>query len=525
MVPIFVSAGEAIAPTYALFDSGASCSAINSELANRNSSPVIKLNDRLGTFNSESVAEREVTSFMPNNLNEDFNIQVSNALVANILSTENEVPPCNRQLKNYTHLANLLFNQLEGPTVDIISNIKFEMTEWQSNYQEVTADELSLPSLSQASDQAQGGRVTAAESTPPVNATAEEQENCDEFFVARAVDNLSTAGDGPDRCHSVEIAGGGEASHYGQEEPKKEDPQMLAEIVNLAKDGVKDTPFIKIGKKDLKEVKPDLKEVKTDLCSWVSCCPDPPRVGQSFTLRIKLMPHQANECEIGWKDKIPLENSHGFSKVKNATIEPTNISKSSQTSCLSLKNALANLSPLCDTSATGPKMVAYVRHFLQGGGTHTNFTKITLKNVCRFPGETFTNIHLLSDSLTEKFSVSLPLKNPLPASKLGPEKIVKFTRTGNLTLSHEKAVPKELGNKTSRLTNLSHLIDKANLLRAGGRIGKPEKTSYGKKHPSPSGAKPKKHPSPSGAKPKKLLAQMGLTGSLFSFAVTAATSA
>ena len=456
MVPIFVSAGEAIAPTYASFDTGASCSATNSELANRNSSPVIKLNNRLGTFNSESVAEREVTSFMPNNLNEDFNIQVSNALVANILSTKNEVPPCNRQLKNYTHLANLLFNQLEGPTVDIILNIKFEMTEWQSNYQEVTADELSLPSLSQASDQAQGGRVTAAESTPPVNATAEEQENCDEFFVARAVDNLSTAGDGPDRCHSVEIAGGGEASHYGQEEPKKEDPQMLAEIVNLAKDGVKDTPFIKIGKKDLKEVKtdlkevktdlkgvkPDLKEVKTDLCSWFSCCPDPPRVGQSFTLRIKLMPHQANECEIGWKDKIPLENSHGFSKVKNATINLTNISKSSQTSCLSLKNALANLSPLCDTSATGPKMVAYVRHFLQGGGTHTNFKKITLKNVCRFPGETFTNIHLLSDSLTEKFSVSLPLKNPLPASKLGPEKIVEFTRTGNLTLSHEKAVPK-----------------------------------------------------------------------------------
>ena len=71
MVPILVSAGEAIAPTYALFDSGTLCSATNSELANRNSSPVIKLNNRLGTFNSESVAEREVTSFMPNNLNED----------------------------------------------------------------------------------------------------------------------------------------------------------------------------------------------------------------------------------------------------------------------------------------------------------------------------------------------------------------------------------------------------------------------------------------------------------------------
>ena len=56
-MPVLVSAGDEVVPTYAMFDSGASCSAINSELVNKISSPVSKLNIRLGTFGSESVAE------------------------------------------------------------------------------------------------------------------------------------------------------------------------------------------------------------------------------------------------------------------------------------------------------------------------------------------------------------------------------------------------------------------------------------------------------------------------------------
>ena len=42
---------------------------------------------------------------------------------------------------------------------------------------------------------------------------------------------------------------------------------------------------------------------------------------------------------------------------------------------------------------------------------------------------------------------------------------------------------KELKSKTSRLTNLSPFIDKDNLLRAGGRIGKAEEFSYDLRYP------------------------------------------
>ena len=66
-------------PTYAMFDSGASCSAISLDLVNKIGVDTKKLNIRLGTFDHEIVAEREVTSFLVSNLNGDLEISVENA--------------------------------------------------------------------------------------------------------------------------------------------------------------------------------------------------------------------------------------------------------------------------------------------------------------------------------------------------------------------------------------------------------------------------------------------------------------
>ena len=99
IVPVQVDAGGVPIPTYAMFDSGASLSAINSDLVNKIASPVQKIDIRLGTFDAETVAEREVTSFSISNLQGNLSIQVNNALVGNILSTENEVPPSQSQLR------------------------------------------------------------------------------------------------------------------------------------------------------------------------------------------------------------------------------------------------------------------------------------------------------------------------------------------------------------------------------------------------------------------------------------------
>ena len=112
-------------PTYAMFDSGASCSAISLDLVNKIGVDTKKLNIRLGTFDHETVAEREVASFSISDLHDSVELSVKNALVGTVLSTENETPPHPDQLVQYSHLKNLVFNQLSDPTVGLILDAKF----------------------------------------------------------------------------------------------------------------------------------------------------------------------------------------------------------------------------------------------------------------------------------------------------------------------------------------------------------------------------------------------------------------
>ena len=124
-MPVLVWAGGGVVPTYALFDSGASCCAISFDLVNKINATVNTLNIRLGTFNNESVEERGVTSFTISDVHESFEIQIQNALVGQILSTENDTPPLSANLQHLPHLADLPFIELPVLSVCLILDAKY----------------------------------------------------------------------------------------------------------------------------------------------------------------------------------------------------------------------------------------------------------------------------------------------------------------------------------------------------------------------------------------------------------------
>ena len=124
-MPVLASAGDSIVAVYALFDSGASCSAISSDLVHKINAPISSLNIHLGTFDNQSVADREVASFVITDLNESIEINVNNALIGSILSTEHEAPPRKNNFKNYPHLADLPISELEHDSIDIILDAKY----------------------------------------------------------------------------------------------------------------------------------------------------------------------------------------------------------------------------------------------------------------------------------------------------------------------------------------------------------------------------------------------------------------
>ena len=112
-------------PTYALLDYGATCSALSDDLAEKINVTTKTLRVRLETFDKTSTAERDVASFTVMNLNQDFSIEVKNALIGTIFAGPDELPPKNEVTKKFSHLKGLRFNELEDQNVGLILDARF----------------------------------------------------------------------------------------------------------------------------------------------------------------------------------------------------------------------------------------------------------------------------------------------------------------------------------------------------------------------------------------------------------------
>ena len=127
-VPVLVSAGGVTLPTYALLDTGANCAAVTDSLCLKINAPLKTLNIRLKTFDQNSVSQREVASFKVSNLNNTFSINIQDALVGQFLSAEGERPTSRLEARNYEHLKDKIFNDLEDPSVGVLLDAKHAWT-------------------------------------------------------------------------------------------------------------------------------------------------------------------------------------------------------------------------------------------------------------------------------------------------------------------------------------------------------------------------------------------------------------
>ena len=81
VVPVLVTAGKASVPTYALLDSGASCSAISTSLCLQIEAPIENRSMTLSTFNNQDVSERPLAAFHVSDLSETSSYHVTKAIV------------------------------------------------------------------------------------------------------------------------------------------------------------------------------------------------------------------------------------------------------------------------------------------------------------------------------------------------------------------------------------------------------------------------------------------------------------
>ena len=128
VVPIIVRCGENQAHTYAMIDSAATTSAIKLDLLDAINGHVFQKNCRLSTFGRNGRSQRDFTDFEITPLDGSFTLDVRNALVGDILTTERDKPPRNKDIEDISYLNDVTFDELDDPTIAVILDAKFAWT-------------------------------------------------------------------------------------------------------------------------------------------------------------------------------------------------------------------------------------------------------------------------------------------------------------------------------------------------------------------------------------------------------------
>ena len=130
-MPLKIIHGECSIATYALLDNGATGCGISNRLVEKLQLPVRIESRGLSSWGYEGVALRELTSFGIESLDGKTKLQVDEALVGQVLTTEHERPPALEDIEVYPYMEGIVtFEELECESVDVLLSARFAHT-WE----------------------------------------------------------------------------------------------------------------------------------------------------------------------------------------------------------------------------------------------------------------------------------------------------------------------------------------------------------------------------------------------------------
>ena len=108
-----------------MLDQGATRSVINEKIVKDLNLPVESKNMCVITIDSVKDGSRNVTNFKLTNLGGAYTINVSNALIRDILTLENDVPPTKKDIEGFSHLEGVEFDELPNKEIGILLSAEF----------------------------------------------------------------------------------------------------------------------------------------------------------------------------------------------------------------------------------------------------------------------------------------------------------------------------------------------------------------------------------------------------------------
>ena len=122
MVPVRISNAESNSSciVYGLLDSGADRDVISEKLVKRLGLPTRNTILKVVTVGNEITSERELADFTIESIDSDYGAEIEDALVGDILTSENDIPPYQRDLSNFHHLKDIKFPRISAEIAIII---------------------------------------------------------------------------------------------------------------------------------------------------------------------------------------------------------------------------------------------------------------------------------------------------------------------------------------------------------------------------------------------------------------------
>ena len=111
-----------------MIDSAATSSAILDTIAASVDATITQQPCKLTTFDSKSNEFCDFTDFSIQPLDRSFTLNIKNALVGKILTTEHDRPPRNTDIAHLTYMNDVHFDELENDTIGVILDASFAWT-------------------------------------------------------------------------------------------------------------------------------------------------------------------------------------------------------------------------------------------------------------------------------------------------------------------------------------------------------------------------------------------------------------
>ena len=140
-MPVVIASEHKRIKTYAMLDGGSNCDVISKKLAKDLKLTLSSVDSTLLlSVEGGNYGSRDFTEFAVSNLDGDVILPISDALVSEFLTTEEEKPPTNKEIEGIEYLEGVKFEELENKEIGLLISMRHAWTWLSGESRESTKD-------------------------------------------------------------------------------------------------------------------------------------------------------------------------------------------------------------------------------------------------------------------------------------------------------------------------------------------------------------------------------------------------